>query len=292
MGIAVDHKYLELALAESKQVFVEGTYPIGAVLVGPDGELMEVFGVEVPNLILNIWNKFDGFPMEPLTKAWLYHHPSGARQRTVAEMAEHRREHGTSGNCFDLAIWLLHEFQLAGIRAHAIGHDFFTPKAHVAVIAYEGEQRYLCDLGDQWVSPIPVDCPEEEVVDPVPGFFPAAKVQIMTTVSNCTVTYHRPSGKISSQSYSLLEIEYGDLLRAGQHSQRLLRKPLCEMRMPFGGEIAHWEFCDGSSFLSTSTCLHNEPPATSTEEWCDRIHAHAGISRQVIAQSLDVYSRL
>ncbi len=230
--------------------------------------------------------------METLTKAWLYQQPNGPRQRTVSEMVEHRNEYGTSGNCFDLTVWLLHAFQLAGIRAHAIGHDFFTPKTHVAVIAYEGEQRYLCDLGDQWISPIPIDYLKGEFVEPVSGFFPAAKVQIDTTSSDCVVTYHRPSGKRSRQSYSLVAIDHEELIRAGQHSQQLLRKPLCEMRIPFEGEIAHWEFYNWSSFLSTNSCLLNEPPANSTDDWCDRIHVHTGISREVIAQSLDVYSRL
>lgn len=248
--------------------------------------------MKVPDAILNVWNAFYDFPMETITKAWLYQQSSGSRQRSVSEMVEHRHEYGTSGNCFDLAIWLLHEFQRAGVRAHAIGHDFFAPEAHVAILAYEGEQRYLCDLGDQWISPILIDYPRGEFVEPMSGFFPAAKVQINTTGSDCVVTYHRPSGKISRQSYSLDEIEYEELLRAGQHSQRLLRKPLCEMRIPFEGEIAHWEFYNWSSFLSTDSFLHNEPPASSTDEWCDRIHAHTGISRHVIAQSLGVYSRL
>ncbi|EQD47410.1 hypothetical protein B1B_12352, partial [mine drainage metagenome] len=77
--------------------------------------------------------------METLTKAWLYHEPGGPRQRTATQIAAHRKDHGTGGNCFDLAIWLLDEFARAGVQAHAIGHDFFTPEAHVAVLADDGQ---------------------------------------------------------------------------------------------------------------------------------------------------------
>ncbi len=241
--------------------------------------------------IMNIWHKFDSFPMETLTKAWLHRQGIGARQRTVPEMAEHRITYGTSGNCFDLAIWLLHEFHHAGIRAHAVGHDFFTPKAHVGVIAYDGEQRYLCDLGDQWIRPISIDGPRRERAEPIPGFFPGARIQVVTIGSECVVTYHRPSGKTSSQSYSLVNVEYEELLRAGQHSQSLLRQPLCEMRIHFDDQIAHWEFDNWSSHLSTSTSLQEEPPARSLDEWSERIHARTGISTRVIAEALEVYHR-
>ena len=35
-----DRYFLELALEEAEQAFKEGTYPIGAVLVGPDGKII------------------------------------------------------------------------------------------------------------------------------------------------------------------------------------------------------------------------------------------------------------
>lgn len=60
----------------------------------------------IPQPIRKVWNQFDGFPMESLTKAWFYQQPSGPRQRTVDEMVALRQQYGTGGNCFDLAIWL------------------------------------------------------------------------------------------------------------------------------------------------------------------------------------------
>ena len=242
--------------------------------------------MQTPTAILHVWRQFDTVPMETLTKAWLYSAPGGPRQRSASEIAAHRREYGTGGNCFDLAIWLLQEFGRAGVRAHAIGHNFFTPSAHVAVLAYDGQDRYLCDLGDQWLEPVPVNA---DIREPVGGYFPAAKVGLRTEGTVCTVTYLRPSKAITSQAYSLDEIDYETLLRAGAHSQALLRRPLCEVRVPFKDEIAHWEFDDRSSFLSTSDGLLRDPPVTLIEGWCDRIHAHTGIARPIIAQALKVY---
>ena len=97
--------------------------------------------MQAPNCILNVWKLFDGYPMETLTKAWLYETDRGRRQRTVSAMVDDRLQFGTSGNCFDLAIWLLHAFKIAGIDAYAIGHDLLTPDAHVAVIAVDNGYR-------------------------------------------------------------------------------------------------------------------------------------------------------
>ena len=63
--------------------------------------------LKAPHPILKVWRRFNGFPMETLTKAWRLKHRPGARQRSVSEMAKHRETTGASGNCFDLAIWLL-----------------------------------------------------------------------------------------------------------------------------------------------------------------------------------------
>jgi hypothetical protein len=56
--------------------------------------------------ILAIWKRFDGFPMETLTKAWMSTQTDGPRQRSVPLMKEHFEQYGNTGNCFDLALWL------------------------------------------------------------------------------------------------------------------------------------------------------------------------------------------
>ncbi|WP_231689637.1 hypothetical protein [Bacillus sp. FJAT-27245] len=246
-----------------------------------------------PHSLLNVWRLFDDFPMETLTKAWVYNQPSGPRQRTVREMIEHRNQFGTSGNCFDLAIWLLHELKDAGIEAHAIGSDFGTPEAHVGVLAYVDGYRYLCDLGDQWILPVLIDHSSSDFVsEPVSGFFPAANVQISSSATDCEITYHRPSGKISRQLYSLNKISDDELFEAGHYSQNLLSKPLCEMRIRTGDEVQHWEFYNWSSFLSTNAGLFHDSPCTSNEKWSERIFSKTGISPSVVRQALDYYSKL
>ncbi|WP_052487678.1 GNAT family N-acetyltransferase [Gordoniibacillus kamchatkensis] len=108
--------------------------------------------------ILKVWRLFDHHPMETLTKAWCFSCSPEPRQRSVAQMKEHRLQYGTSGNCFDLALWLIEEYKREGITAYAIGHDLCTPKAHVAVVAInERGERFFCDLGDQWIEPIWID---------------------------------------------------------------------------------------------------------------------------------------
>jgi len=60
------------------------------------------------------------------------------------------------------------------------------------------------------------------------------------------------------------------------------------MRVPLKHEVAHGEFDDWSSCLSTSDGLQKEPSVSPNAEWCDRIHARTGIARSVIAQALEV----
>lgn len=84
---------------------------------------------------IKVWRQFDGFPMETLTKAWYYHQNPDKKQRDVSLMKEHHAQYRITGNCFDLALWLLHEFKAEGVEAYPIGHDLGTPGAYAAVIA-------------------------------------------------------------------------------------------------------------------------------------------------------------
>ncbi|TCP53711.1 hypothetical protein EV586_10555 [Tumebacillus sp. BK434] len=236
--------------------------------------------------ILAVWQKFDPFPMETLTKAW---HRGG--QRTVAEMKAHREQYGTSGNCFDLAIWLLEEFRAAGITAYAVGHDLGTGEAHVAVVA-EDEQgsRYLCDLGDLWLQPILLDPKRSEFSgERLAGFFPAAEVQVAVEGDRCLVRYFRPNGKQSRQEYDLTKIAEPELLAAAEACQQDYRLALVELRVPHGSETAHWEFGDWESFLSTSEGLYPEEKLSTIEAWVERIHARTGIAKAVLQESLAFY---
>jgi len=90
--------------------------------------------------------------VETITKAWVFE-KFGPRQRTIEEMKTHRQKYGSSGNCFDLALWLLSEFLKAKIPAYGVGDRIGTSDAHVAIVVDDGKRgRFLCDLGDLWIQ--------------------------------------------------------------------------------------------------------------------------------------------
>ena len=206
-----------------------------------------------PEPILNVWNRFNDFPMERLTKLWFYHQGTEKKQRDVSLMKEHREQYGITGNCFDLSIWLLDEFKNEGITAYPISHDL-----HSAVIALDDAgNRYLCDLGDQWISPILVSDNHEEYTDEkLNGFFPGAKIQVIHKEHYFEILYHRPNGKISKQVYCPNPIDNDSFLKAAEYSQNLINQPpLLECRIPFKNETAHWEFNNWESYLSSNEGL-------------------------------------
>ncbi|MFM9279501.1 hypothetical protein [Paenibacillus jiagnxiensis] len=245
--------------------------------------------------ILSVWRKFDHFPMETLTKAWYFQKNTGKKQREVAQMKEHREQYGITGNCFDLALWLLHEFEKEGIEAYPIGHDMGTEDAHVAVIAKsEKGHRYYCDLGDQWLNPVLVDADSEDYTEErLEGFFPAAEIQVQSAGDLCTVLYHRPNGKSSQQSFHLAPIPIHEFWQAAEVCQNIVQKePLLECRVPYKNETAHWEFYDWESFLSTTEGLFNEPETESIEEWCVRIHQKTGYDTKFLSEALNIYKKM
>jgi hypothetical protein len=80
------------------------------------------------------------------------------------------------------------------------------------------------------------------------------------------------------------------LRSAAEYSQRLIKtSPLVEMRIPFGGEISHWEFYRWKSYLSTLEGLHHDSDAGSVAAWAERIHEKTGIDPSVAAEALIVY---
>lgn len=254
--------------------------------------------MRAPQEIVRIWQRFDELPMETLTKAWWYQTCEGAPyQRSVEQMQEHRDRLGCSGNCFDLALWLLREFELAGIRAHAVGHNLCTPDAHIAIIAFDRhDYGYFCDLGDQWLQPILIDPRAPAFTTSFqPGFFPAAQVSV--TVENdedLIIRYRRPNGKESQQGFDLRPISSEQLMKAADHSQNLLRHPLVEVRRvhPTTGLKGHWEFSRGVCRWSLDTGLVLENQTSRLADRVRRIHEMTGMAPEVIATAFDVYRRL
>jgi hypothetical protein len=225
-----------------------------------------------PPELLEIWRTFDGFPMETLTKAWVARSRGGPRQRSVDELEAHRSATGASGNCFDLAIWLVHRLSAAGIGARVISDAIASRDAHVAVLAEAGGRPFLCDLGDMWIQPIAID---HDVDTAVRGFFPAAAVSLRTEGRRLEVTYHRPGGKRSSQRYDLAVIPPALVRDAAEANQRHLAQRLVEMRAQ--ADDAHWEFDEYSSRWSTPLGLRFEPPVDGDAAWAARIAARTGM---------------
>jgi hypothetical protein len=245
-----------------------------------------------PDTILTTWRKFDEFAMDTLTKAWFYGKASNKRQRDVPLMKEHRSKYGISGNCYDLAIWLLDEFDKKGVDAFPIGKDLNTIDAHVAIIALDEKgNRFLCDLGDQWLNPILIDSDSEDFTDKkLSGFFPAAQVQVKPEGNRIEVIYHRSNGKLSRQFYDTEPIDMAYFLKAAEYSQNLIKpRPLLECRTSYKNEIAHWEFYNWQSFLSTSEGLTNEQPQNTLEEWAEKIYLKSGYDKQFVTESLEIY---
>lgn len=239
--------------------------------------------------ILQIWRKFNDFPMETITKAWYSQISLDNKQRTVELMKLHREKYGTSGNCFDLAIWLIDEFRKNDLNCYAI----FTPHSHVAVVvANEEGSTYLCDLGDQWIEPILIDRQHEEYTEEfLEGFFPGSKIRMNVQSNHLVVTYRRPNGKDSKQRFDLTPISDDELLAAGEKTQRKLITPLVEKRLFLVDQVAHWEFDNYKSFTSYKTGREKEIELGSMEEWANRISRKSGINEEIVLKALKVYSK-
>lgn len=248
----------------------------------------------LPEKILKVWKYFDGFPMETLTKAWMLKYRPSVRQRTIEDMEAHRRETGASGNCFDLAIWLQHQFRVGGVKSYAVGESSKNGFSHVGNIALDDDgRRYLCDLGDLWIQPILIDDQDSmSMKEPKLGYFAGAAVNIKLDRNLLQVTYLRTGGKTSEQSYELTPISESDLIEAGNISQGLLSKPLVEMRIWQPEETVHWEFDNYRSFTSSVTGLHIEAQALNIEYWASRISANTGMNQSYVLACLRAHSEL
>lgn len=244
--------------------------------------------------ILKVWNQFKNFPMETLTKVWYTKQNPSQYQRSVEMMKEHYKQYKITGNCFDLALWLLDEFKRNHIEAYAIGHNLFTKDAHVAVIAIDkNKYKYLCDLGDQWIQPICVDqnnpfFHSEECID----FFPGAKIQVQPQGANIEILYKRLNGKISKQVFNLNIIDENQLLEAAEFSQRLIKPfPLLECRQ-YENEVTHWEFYNFKSYSSSMNGLVEDTKQRTIEEWAAIIQEKTNYNFEILLEVLNYYMEL
>lgn len=251
--------------------------------------------MKAPEEVLVVWRKFDAYPMETLTKVWHGSRAGRKKQREVAQMKEHRERYGITGNCFDLAIWLLAEFEAAGIAAYPVGSGFGTEGVHAAVMAEDGKgRRFLCDLGDQWIQPVLMEAGSPDFTqEKLSGFFPGAEVEVKRAPGGMEVVYHRPNGKSFRQLYALEPVSRGEFLAAAEYSQNHIHpEPLVEVRLPYGSETAHWEFDNWNSFMSTGSGLFPDEPLHTVEQWAERIHEKTAFDQAVLLESLQYYWQL
>lgn len=242
-----------------------------------------------PAALLDAWSRFDAFPMETLTKAWFLERWPHARQRTVEEMEKHRASTGASGNCFDLAIWLLARLQEKGLDSHAVGENLGTIDAHVGVLAHAPDgQRYLCDLGDMWIRPYPIDLASGRQR----GYFAGAEVESEIRGATLFVTYHRSNGKSSRQNYELARVTERDLWDAAHVSQNHLSDPLVEIRVRLEGETAHWEYEAQKSFVSKWGALEAESPLAGVAAWSKRIAVRTGMQEAYVCECFEAHAKL
>ena len=175
--------------------------------------------------ILAIWQRFDDKPMDTLMKLWWAHQSGSGSQRPVSVIKEHYKKYRVAGNCIDLSLWLLDEFREAGIEAYGITDDIEAERAHIAVVAVDcAGHRYLCDLGDQWIQPVALDAELVNHQDYAEGFFPAAKVKLLTEGHITTISYQRPNGKVSTSTYDTTPLEDSLLLEISERVQKVFRK--------------------------------------------------------------------
>ncbi|MET1014312.1 MAG: hypothetical protein ABWX61_07365 [Paenisporosarcina sp.] len=244
--------------------------------------------------ILNVWQKFDDKPMDTLMKLWWSKQEDGGGQRSVSLIKDHFAEYGVAGNCVDLSLWLIEEFRESGIEAYGIVDDLNAERAHVAVIAFDQHGRkYLCDLGDQWIQPIWLNENPNNPKEWLDGYFPAAKIQQETVGCKTKLLYQRPNGKVTTSIFDTTPLEDVFLWDISERVQQVFRKsPLVEIRLPINGEIAHWEFDNWTSFLSTSEKLIKEDTDLSLEEWIQRIHSRTGMNKEFLDEALRYYKEL
>lgn len=148
-------------------------------------------------------------------------------------------------------------------------------------------------MGDLWIEPILIDRDNEDYCeDELDGFVTSGKIKVETASNEVKFKYIRPNGKVSRQRFSLEPIGIKELFDAANHSQSLLRHPLVEKRIFNPEEVIHWEFDRWNSFISSNAGLIHETKLSNNKEWAARINSRTGIDKDIIARSLDVYSKI
>ncbi len=230
--------------------------------------------------------------METLTKAWLHAIGEADLPRSVDRMREHREKYGTSGNCFDLAFWLMDAMRSEGIACYPVGKKLGTDSAHGAVVAIGSDgRRYFCDLGDQWLQPILIEPDLNDYTEePQAGFFPGARIAVSSDGKRAQIRYIRHNGKESQAEFKLEPADETEFRDAAAYAQHRLAKPLVERRIRMcTGQTVHWEYESGHARISSDRGLFSESDPLGEETWAQRISRRSGIDEAVVQAALDLY---
>lgn len=241
----------------------------------------------IPPSIMQVWDRFAEVPCETFTKGWWFRACRGApTQRTVAQLRAHRAAHGAGGNCFDLAFWLLHDLRAHGLAARIIARDLFEYDAHVAVLVEAEGAEFLCDLGDQWLRPV------RTTSDPAwrEGHVPGRAIRVRSTATQLDIDCRNAAGEIYVEHYDRTPVDDERFLRACDQSQRLLRRPFCEILRPVEGGRQLWIYDREATYVVGADGERQDEPACPTRaEYVARIARVTGLAPALIEEGFAAY---
>ena len=113
----------------------------------------------------------------------------------------------------------------------------------------------------------------------------------MTGAKETEIEYIRSNGKKSNQVYNLSPLSKSNLIEAGEISQATKSQLLIEMRFLQGKEIAHWEFDNYKSFISSHSGLVNEEPENSIYGWAKRISLRTGMNEDYVKLCIEAFEK-
>jgi hypothetical protein len=244
--------------------------------------------MDAPLSITRVWERFANVPCETFTKGWWFRSCRGTpAQRTVSQMREHRLAYGAGGNCFDLAFWLLHDLRAHALAARIISRDLLQYDAHVAVLVETEGAEFLCDLGDLWLRPVRVTS------DPawLDGYVAGRSIRVRSTNEQLEIDCRNAAGEIHVERYDQTLVDDEQFLRACNQSQRLLRRPFCQMlrlHRAYGRQL--WGYDRGATYVvGDDGVFHYEPPCKTRAESVARIAAVTGLTLPLIEEGFTAY---
>jgi hypothetical protein len=244
---------------------------------------------DAPSSITQVWDRFANVPCETFTKGWWFRTCCGEpTQRTVAQMREHRVAYGAGGNCFDLALWLLHDLREHGLVAWIISRDLLQYDAHVAVLVKAEGAEFLCDLGDLWLRPV------HATGDPVwlDGHVAGRSIRVRSTDEQLEIDCRNTAGEIYVEHYDRTLVDDELFLRACHQSQRLLRRPFCQILRPrpvTGGRQLWGYDREATYVIGEDGRFHHEPSCKTRAEYIARIAVVTGLTLPLIEEGFAAY---